>query len=67
MIQRLGSSSLNFKANEIVSARDAYNDKMNSNVQIAQKQNDIVSNVAMNSTNNQIAMQGKGQKLDVIV
>ncbi len=67
MIQRLGSSSLSFKANEYSSVRDAYSAKVDSNVKIAQKQNDIVSSSLANLQNNQITMQGNNaQKLDVI-
>ena len=67
MIQRLGSSALSFKANEYTSVRDAYSAKVDSNIKIAQKQNDIVSKSMPNLQNSQIAMQGNGsQKLDVI-
>ena len=68
MIQRLGASSLSFKAKEIASVRDDYNKKIDSNIKIAQKQNDVVSKgTTLNVANNQIAMQGSnGQKLDVV-
>jgi len=67
MIQRLGSSSLSFKANESSSVRTLYSDKINSNTKIAQKQNEIVSKALSSIGNNQIAMQGNnGQKLDTI-
>ena len=62
MIQRLGSNQLSFKANESLSAREQYNALMDKNLQTAQKQNNIVASVV----NNQIPMQGMGQKLDVI-
>lgn len=67
MIQRLGHSTLNFKANEIPSARDEYSAKVDSNIKIAQNQNDIVSKVVPGISNSQIAMQGNnGQKLNII-
>jgi len=67
MIQRLGASSLSFRANEIASARDTYNAKVDSNIKIAQKQNDIIAKVVPNVVNSQIAMQGKSnQKLNII-
>ena len=67
MIQRLGSSSLSFKANELTSVRDEYSNQVASNFKIAQKQNDVVLNNAMNPMNTQIMMQGNNtQKLDVV-
>ena len=66
MIQRLGASSLSFRANELTSARDAYNAQVEKNSKMAQKQNDIISNTSANNASRQIAMQGQGQKLDVI-
>ena len=67
MIQRLGTSFLNFKANEITPAREDYSAKVDSNVKIVQNQNDIVSKVVPNVANSQIAMQGSnGQKLNII-
>lgn len=67
MIQRLGISSPSFRANELTSARDAYSAQVDKNLQTAQKQNDIISSSPTNVINNQIAMQGKGQKLDVTI
>ena len=69
MIERLGCSSLSFKANEIKSARDMYSDILNKNSKVAQQQNQICYSCAMmpnNQVNAQIAMQGQAQKLDVI-
>ena len=68
MIQRIGVSSLSFKANDVTSARDGYKAKVDSNVLIAQNQNDIVSKVVPNVANSQIAMQGNNtnQKLNII-
>ena len=62
MIQRLEACSLSFKANESLSARDGYRAQMDKNFQTAQKQNSIVTSMS----NNQIPMQGAGQKLDII-
>ena len=66
MIQRLGTSTMSFKANELSSARDAYKAKLDKNVQTAQKQNDIASNNVSSLGNAQITTQGQAQKLDVI-
>ena len=67
MIQRLGSSSLSFKANELTSVRDEYSNQVALNFKIAQKQNDVVLNNAINPMNTQIMMQGNNtQKLDVV-
>lgn len=69
MIERLGNSSLSFKGNELKSARDMYSEILNKNSKIAQQQNQICFNCATNSNNqinNQIAMQGQAQKLDII-
>lgn len=68
MIQRLGSSSLSFKANDVNAVRDAYSAKVDSNFNIAQNQNDIVSKAVPTLSSGQIAMQGKtGQKINVVV
>ena len=74
MIQRIGASTLNFKANEISSARDGYSAKVDSNLKIVQNQNNIVSKVVPNISNSQIAMQGNnsqrvansGQKINIV-
>ena len=63
MIQRLASTSPAFKGNNVASPRDSYESLMSKNIQTAQKQNKIVAT----SNQNQIPMQGSGQKLDVIV
>ena len=68
MIQRLGSSSLSFKANEVNAVRDAYSAKIDKNFNIAKKQNDIVSKTMPALSNGQIAMQGNnGQKINIVV
>ncbi len=64
MIQGLQNSSLNFKANDSICARDAYSAQIDKNMQIAQKQNNIVD--AASQTKKQIPMQGTAQKLDVM-
>ena len=64
MIPRLVQSSISFKAE--MSPRDVYENMMTKNSQTAQKQNNVVSNIATNQVKNQIPMQGTGQKLDVI-
>lgn len=67
MISRLSQTSLSFKANESKSPRDVYDSKMAQNSQIAQNQNHIVQNLpTAKNNNNQVPMQGSGQKLDVI-
>jgi len=65
MIQRLGASSLSFRANEMVSARDAYSAQIDKNLQTAQKQNGMISSMT-SQLNNPIPMHGQGQKLDII-
>ena len=65
MIQRLGASSLSFRANELTSARDAYSAQIDKNLQTAQKQNGIVASMTA-QLNNPIPMHGQGQKLDII-
>ena len=65
MIQRLGASSLSFRANELTSARDAYSAQLEKNLLTAQKQNGIISSMT-SQLNNPIPMHGQGQKLDVI-
>ncbi len=65
MISRLSQTSLSFKANESKNPRDAYDSKLAQNSQIAQNQNHIVQNLPT-AKNNQVPMQGSGQKLDVI-
>ena len=65
MIQRLGASSLSFRANELTSARDAYSAQIDKNLQTAQKQNGIISSMT-SQLNNPIPMHGQGQKLDII-
>ena len=68
MIQRLGSSSLSFKASDVNAVRDAYTAKIDSNFNIAQKQNDVVSKTVPILSGGQIAMQGNsGQKINVVV
>ena len=73
MIQRLGASSLSFKANEIASGRSAYSFQIDKNTKTAQMQNDKTSGMgaATPVNNTQIPMQGliqdkKDRKLDVI-
>ena len=71
MIQRLGASSLSFKANELPSGRSAYSLQLDKNTQTAQMQNDKTSSAAQAVNNTQIAIQGQtqnqqAQKLDVI-
>ncbi len=66
MISRLSHASLSFKANEpAISPREAYDSKLAQNSQIAQNQNRIIQNLPA-TKNNQVPMQGSGQKLDVI-
>ena len=70
MIQRLGASSLSFRANEIPSGRSSYSSQIDKNTKIAQMQNDKSSS-ASQVNNTQIPMQGKtqefeGKKLDVV-
>ena len=64
MIQRLAYSPTSFKGE--MSVRDIYENMMTRNMQTAQKQNNVVANLATNQVKNQIPMQGAGQKLDVI-
>lgn len=73
MISNLSRSSVAFRANELTSARNSYNAKMEQNSQIAQKEsydatNPGIKNVQQTSNKTQISMQGnaQGQKLDVI-
>ncbi|MBQ8476308.1 hypothetical protein IJ531_04520 [bacterium] len=71
MIQRLGASSLSFKANELPSGRSAYSLQIDKNTKTAQMQNDKISSMPVSVNNTQIAMQGQtqntqAQKLDVI-
>ncbi len=71
MIQRLGASSLSFKAKEISSGRSAYNFQLDKNTKTAQMQNDKTTSVSQSVNNAPIAMQGQVQntqakKLDVI-
>ena len=60
------SSTPNFTAKEINSARDLYNAQLNKIQQTAQKQTDMVTSNSVNQVKQQIPMQGAGQKLDVI-
>ena len=55
---------MSFKG-ENISPREAYDSQMTKNSQTAQKQNGVVANLASAQTNNQIPMQGAGQKLDI--
>ena len=72
MIQRLGVSSLSFKAGELPSGRSAYNLQLDKNTQTAQIQNAKTSSVPQAVVNKQIAMQGqvqtahKAKKLDIV-
>ena len=68
MIKPISVSSLAFRANEVSSARSAYDARKAENSQIAQNQNDMVTglNLAQAPLNYQVPMQGTGQKLDVI-
>ena len=65
MISRVNLSSLNFKANDYSSVRDAYKAELDENSKIAQGQNGISASNVGSQIKNQIPMQG-GQKLDVI-
>lgn len=68
MIPRLGVSQVSFGANQLVSARDAYNAQIAQNNRTAQEQNNVVVSTIKQS--GAIPMQGQnatvGQKLDVI-
>lgn len=70
MISNLVNPSLAFKGSELRSARSTYNAMMEQNSQIAQSQNNAVTNPNFKkaSANSSISMQGstQGQKLDVI-
>ena len=66
MIQRLSAPSISFRANQLTSARDAYNAKVDNNLKTAQQQNDIISNTPAPSLNRPVPMQGQGQKLDIV-
>jgi len=71
MISNLVRPGFAFQAGEMTSARDAYSARMKENSQIAQKQNNVVSNPVVKNAqtvNAQISMQGaqQGQKLDII-
>ena len=66
MIPRLSASSLSFRANEVSSVRDAFTAKLDENHKTAQGQNGMVTSTANCQMNNQIPMQGSGQKLDII-
>ncbi len=70
MISNLVNPSAAFKGNELHNARSTYSAKMEQNSQIAQNQNNAITNPALKpaSVNSPISMQGstQGQKLDVI-
>ena len=70
MIQRLGVSTLSFRAGELPSGRSAYNLQLDKNTKTAQIQNDKTSSMPQSVNNTQIPMQGQvpaqAKKLDVI-
>ena len=70
MIQRLGTSYMSFRANQIDSVRSDYNSLLAENNQIAQNQLNKVSD-STSANNTQIPMHGsvqesKGNKLNII-
>ena len=65
MIQRL-NSPVSFEANVSKSPRETYESLMTNNTQMAQKQTNVVQNLASAPKMGQVPMQGAGQKLDII-
>ncbi len=63
MIQRLGSCSLSFKGNDVKSARDAYNERIDKNNSIAKKQTELALSPADDGNSSTCE---NGKKLNVI-